>query len=86
MQGIHHTTHLQAPSAEAVDQHTLPIVWGWTVFKEKRDVKKVNTIRSLIKSQACSVKNTLVDVKLSEQKRMRLNRAIYTRKNKTRLK
>ena len=49
VQGIHHTTHLQAPSAEAVDQRTLPIVWGWTVLKEKTDVKEVNTIRSLIK-------------------------------------
>ena len=66
VQGIHHTTHLQAPSAEAVDQRTLPIVWGWTVLKEKRDVKKVNIIRSLIKSQPYSVKNTLVDVKISE--------------------
>ena len=35
VQGIHHTTHLQAPSAEAVDQRTLPIVWGWTVLKKK---------------------------------------------------
>lgn len=66
VQGIRHTTHLQAPSAEAVGQRTLPIVWGWTVFKEKRDVKKVNTIRSLIKSQPCRVKNILVDMKLSE--------------------
>ena len=36
VQGIHHTTHLQAPSAEAVDQRTPPIVWGWTVIKEKK--------------------------------------------------